>query len=44
MDPHIKNEFRGTDGAIGFVNTWEGNKKAGQGEQEIKGIVTKLKK
>ena len=39
MDPNIKNEFRGTDGAIGFVNSWEGNKKVGQGEQEIKGII-----
>ena len=38
MDPHIKNEFRGTDGTIGFVNSWEGNKKVGQGEQEIMGI------
>lgn len=39
MDPNIKNEFRGTDGTIGFVNSWEGNKKVGQGEQEIKGII-----
>lgn len=38
MDPNIKNEFRGTDGTIGFVNSWEGNKKVGQGEQEITGI------
>jgi Polyketide cyclase / dehydrase and lipid transport len=35
MDPNIKNEFRGTDGTVGFVNSWEGNKKVGQGEQEI---------
>ena len=38
LDPNIKNEFRGTDGTIGFVNSWEGNKKVGQGEQEITGI------
>ena len=38
MDPDIKNEFTGIDGTIGFVNSWVGNKKVGQGEQEIKGI------
>ncbi len=38
MDPNMKNEFRGTDGEAGFVNSWVGNKKVGQGEQEIKGI------
>lgn len=35
LDPNMKNEFRGTDGAPGFVNSWEGNKKVGMGEQEI---------
>jgi hypothetical protein len=35
MDPNIKNEFRGTDGQPGFVNSWSGNKKVGVGEQEI---------
>jgi hypothetical protein len=39
LDPNIKNEYRGTDGAVGFVNSWEGNKKVGSGEQEITGIV-----
>jgi hypothetical protein len=39
LDPNIKNEFRGTDGAVGFVNSWEGNKKVGVGEQEITGIT-----
>ena len=38
LDPNIKNEFHGTDGTVGFVNSWIGNKKVGQGEQEIKGI------
>lgn len=35
MDPNIKNEFRGTDGQPGFVNSWSGNNKVGVGEQEI---------
>lgn len=35
LDPNMKSEFRGTDGAPGFVNAWEGNKKVGKGEQEI---------
>src|SRR5688500_2096880 len=35
LDPDMKNEYRGTDGAPGFVNSWEGNKKVGKGEQEI---------
>ena len=38
LDPNMKNEFRGADGEVGFVNSWTGNKKVGQGEQEIKGI------
>ena len=35
LDPNMKNEYRGTDGAPGFINSWEGNKKVGKGEQEI---------
>src|SRR4051812_13710998 len=35
MDPNMKKEFKGTDGTVGFVYAWEGNKKAGKGEQEI---------
>lgn len=38
LDPNIKNEFRGTDGQPGFVNHWVGNKKVGEGEQEITAI------
>lgn len=38
LDPNMKNEYRGTDGAPGFVNSWTGNKKVGQGEQEITAI------
>lgn len=37
-DPAMKKEFRGRDGTIGFVYAWDGNKKAGKGEQEIKQI------
>lgn len=35
MDPDMKKEYRGTDGTVGFVSAWEGNKKVGKGEQEI---------
>lgn len=38
LDPNIKNEFSGTDGQPGFLNHWVGNKKVGEGEQEITGI------
>lgn len=31
----MKKEFRGTDGTAGFVYAWNGNKQAGEGEQEI---------
>lgn len=40
QDPNVKIEYRGIDGAEGFVSAWEGNKKAGKGEQEIKKIGT----
>ncbi len=39
MDPAMKKEFRGTDGTIGFIYAWDGNKQAGAGEQEIKNIT-----
>lgn len=38
MDPNMKKEYKGTDGTIGFVYAWDGNKQAGKGEQEIKDI------
>ena len=38
LDPDMKNEFRGTDAAPGFINHWSGNKKVGEGEQEITAI------
>jgi len=34
-DPDMKREFKGTDGEVGFIYGWNGNKKAGEGEQEI---------
>src|SRR3954468_5884773 len=38
MDPAMKKEFKGVDGTVGFVYAWNGNKRAGAGEQEIKSI------
>ena len=38
MDPQMKKEFKGTDGTVGFIYAWDGNKAAGKGEQEIKRI------
>lgn len=39
-DPHMRKEFRGTDGTVGFVYAWDStNKNAGKGEQEIIGIT-----
>lgn len=34
-----KKEFRGTDGTVGYVYAWSGDKDAGQGEKEIKNII-----
>jgi hypothetical protein len=38
-DPNRNWEFKGTDGTVGFVIAWSGNKKAGEGEKEIMNIV-----
>ena len=38
-DSAMKKEFRGTDGKVGAVSSWEGNKEVGKGEQEIKQIT-----
>ncbi|HMF72979.1 MAG TPA: SRPBCC family protein [Flavitalea sp.] len=35
VDPDKKAEFKGTDGIEGFIYAWNGNKKVGEGEQEI---------
>jgi hypothetical protein len=41
MDPYMKKDFKGTDGTVGFVSSWESNNKnVGQGEQEIKKITS----
>lgn len=34
-DPGMKKSFKGTDGTVGFVYAWDGNDKAGKGEQEV---------
>ena len=34
-----KKELKGTDGTVGFIYAWSGNKDAGKGEKEIKNIV-----
>jgi hypothetical protein len=39
VDPNLKKSYRGTDGTVGFVYAWDGNKQAGKGEQEIKNIT-----
>jgi uncharacterized protein YndB with AHSA1/START domain len=38
-DPDRIEEFKGTDGTVGFVYSWSGNKKAGEGQKEIKNII-----
>jgi len=39
IDPNMKKVFTSTDGTVGFIYAWEGNKKAGKGEQEIMKIT-----
>lgn len=34
-DPDMKKDFVGTDGQVGAISKWEGNKEVGTGEQEI---------
>jgi hypothetical protein len=36
--PDRKREYKGTDGTVGFIYAWKGNKNAGEGEKEIKNI------
>jgi hypothetical protein len=39
-EPTMKQEFRGTDGTVGFVSYWNGtSEETGEGEQEIKRLV-----
>jgi uncharacterized protein YndB with AHSA1/START domain len=40
MDPNSKKDYKGTDGSVGFVLSWDSqNKDVGQGEQEITKIA-----
>lgn len=32
-------EFKGTDGTVGYIYSWKGDKNAGEGEKEIKNII-----
>ncbi|MBT8254037.1 MAG: SRPBCC family protein [Flavobacteriaceae bacterium] len=38
-DPDMHQEFEGTDGTVGFISKWKGNKDVGEGEQELKHLV-----
>jgi hypothetical protein len=38
-DQNRKEELRGTDGTVGFIYAWSGDKSAGKGEKEIINIV-----
>ena len=38
-DPDRKWEYKGTDGIVGFIISWNGNKNAGEGEKEITNII-----
>src|SRR5829696_292443 len=37
--PDRKREFKGTDGTVGYIYAWSGDKAAGIGEKEIKNII-----
>jgi hypothetical protein len=37
--PDRNREYKGTDGTVGYIYAWSGNKKAGEGEKEIKNII-----
>jgi len=37
--PDRKKEFKGTDGTVGYIYAWSGNKDAGEGEKEILNII-----
>lgn len=38
-DPQMQNGLIGTDGEVGAVSTWKGNKDVGEGEQEITKVI-----
>ena len=37
--PDRKREFKGTDGTVGYIYAWSGDRSAGEGEKEIKNII-----
>lgn len=39
VDVDMKRKFVGTDGTVGFIYGWNGNKRAGAGEQEIIKVI-----
>src|SRR5258706_2701110 len=41
--PDRKREFKGTDGTVGYIYAWSGNKNAGEGEKEIKNIIERTR-
>lgn len=38
-DPDRNWEYKGTDGTVGFIISWNGNKDVGEGEKEITNII-----
>ena len=38
-DPDRMRAFKGTDGTVGYIYSWSGDKNAGVGEKEIKNII-----
>jgi hypothetical protein len=38
-DADRKREFKGTDGTVGYIYAWSGDKDAGEGEKEITNII-----
>ncbi len=38
-DPNMEKKFKGTDGEVGAISYWKGNKEVGEGEQEITKII-----
>jgi hypothetical protein len=38
-DGDREREYKGTDGTVGYIYAWKGNKNAGEGEKEIKNII-----
>jgi hypothetical protein len=39
-DPKMEKKFTGVDGEVGAQSFWNGNKQVGEGEQEIKKIIS----